>query len=138
MKHIFKVSKGKIKLRNNFNGFNNLIKYIHNQCDIEVEDESEINKILDNFINCSDYLNYTRGKYLLWFLIEFCLSVCKDYEDIEYINLNKKPKLKVSFSHTNALVLIAPRCRMPESIKKFMENTVCKYVKFKNFYIDRI
>jgi hypothetical protein len=83
------------------------------------------------FEDHKQYKNYTRGKYLLWFLVEFCLSIHKDYNKLEFVKIKKKAKMVTTLSQSNAIALIAPRCKIPKTLKIFFKNTIVKYVDIK-------
>ena len=131
MKHAFCITKGHLTKKSKPNGCDNLVKYIHTQCNLLVTNEKSASDIAIEFEKNQHYKRYTRGKYLLWFFVEFCLSIYRDYKNLGFVKIDNKPKMTTNLSQSNAIVLIAPRCRMPLSLKIFFENTIEKYVTLK-------
>lgn len=69
---------------------------------------------------------FVRGKYYLWFFLEFAGEVHKNLP-VVLPSRNVAPKPKVSIGPKNAMVFIAPRLRCPESLAAFFKRT---YVQF--------
>ncbi|KAA6314669.1 hypothetical protein EZS27_034750 [termite gut metagenome] len=126
MKHIFTIKEGVISVENHHK--DNII-YAHERCNITSINESAINIISDAFNRNNNHKKFTRGKYLLWFLIEFCISIHRDYTSIKAISITTQPKMTVNLSQSNGIVQIAPRCKIPSSLKQFLEHKISKYIK---------
>lgn len=69
---------------------------------------------------------FVRGKYYLWFFLEFAGDVHRNLPAV-LPSRTAAPKLKVSLGPKNAMVVIAPRLRCPESLAAFIKQT---YVQF--------
>jgi len=124
MKHAFRIAKGHLEKISKPKGNENLVLYIHAQCNLQVTNEKLASDIAIEFEKNKHYKKYARGKYLLWFFVEFCLSIYKDYRNLAFVKIDNKPKKTTNLSQSNAIVLIAPRCRIPQSLKTFFENTI--------------
>ena len=134
MKHLFTCSCGKISLKRNPKGKNDVSEYIHTQCNIPYDRTINISLVEKELRKSGKSLQLIRGKYLLWFLIEFALSVNKDICKI-FSDIKSPPKVRVSISQSNGVVFIAPRARIPESLKLFLDSTCCLYIqKLENKY----
>ncbi len=131
MKHIFKIKKGFLSEILKPNKKLNLVVYIHEQCNLEISNEDEVVPIIADFETKKHHHKFIRGKYLLWYLVEFCLSIFKDYDKLSFVSISNKPKAVVNLSQSNAVAQVAPRCKMPESLKLFFENTMENYIAFK-------
>ena len=131
MKHVFQIRNGYLKEISRPKKKENLIVYIHDQCNLRMTDGNSIAEITEIFEEKKYYEKYIRGKYLLWFLVEFCLSIYRDYNTLSFIEINKKPKMVTTLSQSNAIVLIATRCKIPLSLKSFFKNTIEKYIALK-------
>ena len=131
MKHAFRINMGRLKKIAKPKGCENLVEYIHAQCNLPMNNEKLASDISIEFEKNEHYKKYTRGKYLLWFLVEFCLSIQRDYNKLGFVQIDNKPKMTTNLSQPNAIVLIAPRCRLPLSLKQFFKNTIEKYMELK-------
>lgn len=127
MKRIFKIMTGRVQVMSSPGGFPTLEEYIHNQCNIPYKSDVDITAIEREFKKANGHQKFIRGKYELWFLVEFVLSV---YQNISAFSrkITIPPKMNVSLSQSNAITLIAPRARVPSSLKKFLTKTYAKYV----------
>jgi len=131
MKHIFEVRNGALSETSNPKDKENIIVYIHEQCNLEMDNKESIAEIATAFEKTGHYRKFTRGKYLLWFLVEFCLSIHKDYSRLPFVVTRKKPKMVVSLSQSNAIAIVGLRCKIPKTLRGFLENTLNKYVALK-------
>lgn len=131
MKHLFKIEKGVLLEISKPKNKESKIVYIHDQCNLEVNNKESITEIVIAFEKEYHYRKFTRGKYLLWFLVEFCLSIHKDYNNLPSVMITKKPKMVVSLSQSNAIAIVGLRCKIPKTLREFLENTINKYVAIK-------
>ena len=132
MKHAFRITNGILSVISRPKNKANIVQYIHHQCNLEITNEDLAAEIAKHFENSEHYKKFTRGKYLLWFLIEFCLSIYRNYNTLTFVKLKKKPRMVTTLSLSNAIILIGPRCKIPKTLKTFFENTIDKYVALKN------
>lgn len=128
MNHLFKFDKGNLVCIKYPKKCKCRITYIHKQCNILFDAAHSIEEELKVFKLKKNYRNYTRGKYLMWFLVNFCLSIYHNYT-IFFNSLTKNPKLEISFSDSNGMVIAGPRARCPDSLHLFIKNTYLAYVK---------
>ena len=72
--------------------------------------------------------SFVRGKYAIWFLVE---SSSKAHQSIGSIisTYSISPKMKVSIGQKNAMVLLAPRLRCPETLRKFLAATFVSFAR---------
>lgn len=70
---------------------------------------------------------FTRGKFVYAFFIDFCSSLSNDYDNIPISSLTKtvktQPLLKIQ--------TVASCCRIPATLKNFLENTICNFISDK-------
>ncbi len=64
-------------------------------------------------------LSFVRGKFLMWFLVSFCLSI---HSNCVEMGAEKRPKMSLPLSEKNCMALIATRCRIPESLSSFLQS----------------
>lgn len=114
MRDIFLFVNGKLQIIHNPKGKPSVEEYIHEQCNIDYDQTMNINSIELELKNNDTYKNFTRGKYVFWFLISFCLSV--------------KKSMSVTLSPSNGMVVIGNRARIPNSLRQFVNNTYCEYI----------
>ncbi len=128
MKHLFKIKNGIISPIEKPKNHINVSNYIHKQCNLETDNLEKSKNIAKQFKDNKDYLRLIRGKYLFWYLIEFCLSIYKDYKTLPFVDIVNKPKMVVNLSQSNGIVQIAPRSRIPNSLRYFFSQTIEKYI----------
>lgn len=129
MKHMFGIRKGVLSCISNPKQCQDFKEYIHKQCNLDVDVNYDIATGCVEFQDDSRHLKFTRGKYLLWFLAEFCLSIHRDCLQLTIIkSVTTQPKNSTNFSHSCAVILISSRFRVPMSLKDFLSHTVEAYV----------
>ena len=131
MDHLFNIQKCRLKSVANLKRCKDIIEYIHKQCKLNVDQQYDLTAGCAEFCKDNRHKRFTRGKYLIWFLVEFCLSIHRDYLELPGLQLISKSKNKVNFSNSNAIVLISSRFRLPSSLKDFISNTVKSFVKLR-------
>lgn len=105
----------------------NLADYIHGQCNIAY-DHAFDSSTAEAEIKVGDiYKKFTRGKYLFWFLIEFCCSVRKSATTI-FRSCTEIPPMHVSLSTKNGVTIIGNRARIPSSLREFLARTYCDFI----------
>ena len=125
MKQMFEVKKGVLIPVSNPKQCQDVKEYIHKQCNLDIDAGYDIIKGCVEFRDKNRHLKFIRGKYLLWFLTEFCLSIHRDCLQMPIIkSISTKPKNTTNFSQSCAIILISSRFRAPESLKTFLCNTV--------------
>jgi hypothetical protein len=76
--------------------------------------------------NCSWAM--VRGKYVLWFFIKQCEAIWKASTSLLPRFLSK-PSKRIEFGLNNAILLWGPRSRIPESLRKFIEQNYLSFIK---------
>lgn len=126
MNHLFYFSKGELLTRDRFQGHGTISEYIHARCRISFEDVDLLG-LKEKFDEAEGSKNFIRGKYILWFFVEFLINIFNEIQSI-FPALLSKPKSNVSLAHANAIALIATRFRTPTSLKIFLSNTSLRYI----------
>ena len=127
MKHLFSFDNGYLQIISTPNGMNSWAEYIHDRCKIAYDASHDITSIEAELGSNEIYKKYTRGKYIFWFMIEFCLSVRQNSVTI-FNSISSVPKMNVPLSSSNAMTIIGNRSRIPNSLKEFLEKTFCSYI----------
>lgn len=117
MPNLFSLSDGYLQTKAKPKGKDNLDEYLHGQCNVAYDRTVNISIIQTELRNGSAYRDYTRGKYVFWFLVEFCLSV--------------KKSMHVTLSASNGMAVIGNRARIPNSLRQFLNNTFSHYIAMK-------
>ena len=90
----------------------------------------DISREQAEFEKVSAYRSFVRGKYVMWFLVEFCKSIHATAASF-FAACVRPPKRKVSISVANAVTIIGNRARVPPSLRTFLSNTFCTYIEQK-------
>lgn len=130
MKSLFRIKKGTLDKLSNIKEHQDLVEYMHKQCkvDIEISRDYDHQKGHAEFYEEDRHKKFIRGKYLIWFLSNFCTSIKNDYSAMSFTFKNKKIAKRNLFSQSNATASISSRSRPPRSLTNFIENTVKQYV----------
>jgi hypothetical protein len=127
MRDLFAFSGTSIQSLPNPKGKADLTVYIHQQCNIAMDPSIDITSAVKQFSVRNRHRSFARGKYLFWFLIEFCRSVHKNAPTI-FPSISNIPKVNVTISQSNAMAVVGPRARMPQSLRKFLAGTFLSYI----------
>ena len=126
MRDIFSISNGHLVTNTTPKGKASVPIYLHEQCNVVYNPLADITPIQAEFARRGLYKRFTRGKYVFWFLIEFCNTVHRDAVAI-FTGLTKPPKMHVNLSCTNGMVVTGTRARIPKSLRDFIQNNFCAY-----------
>jgi hypothetical protein len=123
LKKIFSFSNGVVSEKNSLN----TLSLLHSQCGVIMPDDPDYTVEEGEFNKAVVYRAFIRGKYLFWFLIEFCKSVYADADKI-IVGLKKKPKKNLDLSLGNGMCIVAPRAKKPPTLKRFLEDNYLTYI----------
>jgi Protein of unknown function (DUF4435) len=115
MSDFFSFNAGSLQIIEKPNGKANVSECIHEHCKIPYDPTKEITSVETELMQGDIYKKTTRGKFLFWFLISFCISV--------------KKKMNVEISHKNGMTIIGNRARTPSSLRQFVNETFCNYIE---------
>lgn len=131
MRDLFFFSKEKLQMNSNPKGKTGTIEYIHEQCNIIFDDKHDNTPVQTEFRRYGNYKKLTRGKYVFWYLVEFCNAVHRDTA-LLFKRIAKPPKVAINLSHSNSMSIIAPRARIPRALREFLNATFITYIDKKN------
>ena len=123
LKKIFKFRLGKVYIVRKVC----TVKCVHEHCSVILETPNQPIQDIIQALSQQELTRYIRGKYLLWFLIEFALSVYKDIKEITS-GRHCPPPIHVALSTSNGLIFLAPRAMMPSSLRDFLNRTFVAYI----------
>jgi hypothetical protein len=101
--------------------------YIHKSAGVTLDPTSDISAEESEFAKASVYRKFVRGKYVLWFFVEFCKSVHKAASQF-FSACSNSPKMKVVISASNAVTVIGKSTRIPKSLRNFLTDTYFVYI----------
>ena len=130
MRDIFSISQGKVSVNNMPKGKASIQEYIHDQCNLVIDTSVDISNVEYELIIGETFKKFTRGKYLFWFLIEFCCSVRSSALTL-FKSCKKLPPMHVSLSTSNGLTIIGNRTRIPSSLRTFLDDTFSAFITTK-------
>ncbi len=128
MKHLFRIKDGVLEKRPHPKQHQDISEYIHAQCKVPVDINYEPTKGSFEFYRKNRHRKFIRGKYLLWFFTEFCLSIHRDCLQMQIIRITSQPKNSTNFSHSNAISNISSRFKIPNTLKEMLKKSVRCYV----------
>lgn len=127
MRDLFSIVNGRLQSKATPKGKVTLIEYLHDRCKIVNDHKVNIVPIQNEFCRNEAYKKLTRGKYVFWFLVEFCNAVHRDSVAL-FKEMSSPPKMHSSLSFSNGIGLIGPRSRIPKSLREFLQLTFCAYI----------
>jgi hypothetical protein len=136
MRDLFYFSNGKIQEKQRPSGKSDFVAYIHERCGVAFDPNIDVNPIADQLMKKSPFEAFARGKYVFWFLVEFCISANRDFQSL-FPSIGKKPKMTTQLSISNGIALIGPRARLPESLRVFLEANYAAYIERANRKLGR-
>lgn len=127
IKDIFCFSGGNLTIRPEYSEPAARIQMAADCLHLPVSTPDEINSAENEFCQKNGAERFIRGKYLLWFLVELAINIHQSICSI-ISRFSKPPKAKISFSATNAMTVVAPRLRCPESLLNFFQATYKEHI----------
>ncbi len=130
-KNFFVFVDGSIRLRNEFESALSRLQHAATCVNLQPSHDAEVSGAEAEFRQHQGAERFVRGKYLLWFLVEFALEIHRSIS-VLVRRLKDSPKVRISIGPANAMVVLAPRVRCPGSLQAFLERTYGQYIRDKN------
>lgn len=127
--HLFEFTEGKINLRTLPTSTPSIDHLIHQRCKLPISDANDISDSLATFSLKKNYQKFVRGKYVLWFVIEFCKSVHNSSARL-FSSVQKKPKAHCELTCSNGVAILGPRVKPPNALVSFMRSNYVDYIKW--------
>lgn len=127
MRDLFSIANGRLQLNATPKGKANVPIYLHNQCNVIHNPGIDIVPLQAEFGRKGAYRKLTRGKYVFWFLVEFCNAVHQNAAAL-FKGMSKPPKMHLNLSCSNGMSVIGARSRIPSSLREFLQSTFCAYI----------
>lgn len=128
MRDLFSVANGRLHLKATPKGKEDIAEYLHEQCGVVRDPGIDIALIQTGFGREGTYRNLIRGKYIFWFLVEFCNAVHRGTA-VLFKGMTKPPKMHLNLSCSNGMAVIGARSRIPKSLRNFLQLTFCAYIE---------
>ena len=128
MKNLFSFSNGQLQSKPRPKRYLSPVRYIHAACGLELDPLVDVASLESELSKGKAYRRFTRGKYVFWFLVEFCLSVRKN-PSVFFKSVQRTPKMNVSLSWKNGMTIVGNKSRLPQSLRKFLDKTFWSYVQ---------
>lgn len=128
MRDLFSFANGRLRSNATPKGKANVHTYLHDQCNVVHDTGIDIASMEAEFWRKKLYRKFTRGKFVFWFLIEFCNAVHRDAATL-LKGVSKPPKMHVNLSCINGMAVIGTRSRIPASLRDFLQMTFCAYIE---------
>lgn len=104
----------------------NIIHNLQTMCGVLTPGNYDLSKIkYEKVLNTLEPKKYIRGKYELWFFIEFFRHLLKNFED-SVLEKQEKIKINTQITHSNAVEILGPRAKIPPSLNKFLSENFLK------------
>jgi hypothetical protein len=87
-----------------------------------VSSQRELEEALQEFLASGGEERFIRGKYLMWFFVEFARDVHRNLPT--YLpRYQKSPRVRVPFDHGTSMTLVGARARAPVTLRRFVQRT---------------
>jgi hypothetical protein len=133
-KDFFVFVDGNIRLRNEFESALSRLQHAGVCVNLQLSQHTEVSGAEAEFRQHKGAERFVRGKYLLWFLIEFALEIHRSIS-VLIRRFKDSPKVRISIGPANAMVVLAPRVRCPGSLQEFLERTYGQYIRDRNHHL---
>lgn len=127
MNDLFSLVDGRLVPKVKATDETELARVLHSWCGVSLDTSADITVAVADIRKRKAYRRFVRGKYALWFLIEFCTSVRMSAAKL-FQGMKKPPKMHITISPANAIAVVATRARMPASLRRFVEKTFMIYI----------
>ena len=124
----FRFSNGKVFLKTEYKTKMDLILSCARECKLSNSTSSEISNMTKKLQKAGNEKKFIRGKYLLDLFVECARNISNSITNFSE-KFMKAPKMRISFGRENALTILGPRVRIPESLKNFIEINYLAYIQ---------
>ena len=126
-KEFFSFKDAKIELKAAYATPNSRIQYASGAVKSPQSPESELSACETEFRTKGGPARFTRGKYLLWFFAQLLTEIHKAAP--KFCSKHTiPPKASLNVGVANAMAVVAPRVRCPNSLKRFIEQNYLRHI----------
>ena len=127
LSQLFNFEFGKLRRVPLPSGISNIDELLHKQCKLNIDTSADVNASMVEFNLVKNYRNLVRGKFVMWFVIEFCKSIHAGSVKI-FRAVKSVPKALVELSCSNGVAILGPRVIPPRGLVEFLKNNYCEYI----------
>lgn len=120
------ISAGKIKSVPLPAGVASVDELIHKQCKLDIAYAADKAAAESEFSFAKNYRNFVRGKFVMWFVVEFCKSVHAESSKM-FTGIKSVPKALLELTCANAVAILGPRLTSPRSLVDFLKLNYSAY-----------
>ena len=125
---LFEFEKGKVRLKPLASRTPSIDHFIHKKCKLPIGDAADISDSIATFSLKKNYRKFVRGKYVLWFVVEFCRSIHTNSSHL-FAAIKQKPKSLCELGCANGVAILGPRVSQPPALAKFMQSNYVEYIE---------
>lgn len=125
LKEFFEFGEG--TLRSKYEDKYAFVEAVSRSIGAQHSSKEELNAAEAEFTGEDNYTRYIRGKFLLWFLVKYSLSIHENAPNF-CKKLNGPPKIHVQVGPNNVVVYAAPRVRATAALRSFIEANFSQYI----------
>lgn len=108
-------------------GIASVDELIHAHCKLDIAASVSKGAAEAEFSLVKNYRNFVRGKFVLWFVVEFCKSIHAESSKM-FSGLKSVPKALLELSSANAVAILGPRLTPPRGLIDFIKSNYVAYV----------
>lgn len=127
LKNIFYFEDGCLHLKDDAASPIDRINLASIACKLPAHDYSILEKMEKDFREKNGHYNFIRGKYIIWLFIHNLESIHKSINKFSGKH-TAPPKIHVSICEANFITIIGPRARIPDCLKRFVQDNYIKYI----------
>ncbi len=125
---MFCFRDGRLEIAGGYSSAMSRVDYAAQCVGLTASDEELVRAAEQEFRERSGLSRFVRGKYLLWVLVESAIALhgsiaryCRRYQE--------PPKVRVTLGAANAMTIVGPRAKVPNSLKQFIEMNYLTYIE---------
>ncbi|WP_338442238.1 DUF4435 domain-containing protein [Synechococcus elongatus IITB4] len=108
-----------------------LLETASRQTGCALDDDNDVVTAEEEIRSCTRPWMLVRGKYVLWFFVKQCEAIWEAIPKLLSSVLDK-PKKRTECGLHNAMLIFAPRARVPKSLKEFVERNYLTFINARN------
>lgn len=124
---LFFFENGKMKLVPKFETAHSRLQHVSECVKLKPSQNTDLSRVESEFRQRQGAERFIRGKYIMWFFIQFSLEVHRSIASV-IGRFSESPSKKCNIGVKNAMVLLAPRVRCPVSLRDFLMRTYNQYI----------
>jgi hypothetical protein len=125
---MFRFRDGRLEIADNYDMPMSRVNYAAHCVGLLASDDESLRNVEQEFREKSGLSRFVRGKYLLWLFVESAVAVHRAIE-CYCTRYHRPPRVRVTLGAGNAMTIVGPRAKVPESLKRFIEGNYLAYIR---------